>query len=104
MRSSFTLDNLNLLIDALIFKIDEEILCQKAFIKRHYSKLGDDIVYSKLWRLIYRRDKVKAICILIMAHYGSVIVTDGSELICTNNPNYLYDWLYGRDYTPKIWC
>lgn len=95
-----TKTDLDLLIQALDFWIQDSVL--PAFPRR--KEIGRKghwntkyLCMTKQWKHSYSFNRSKAICELIINHYGYIIVKDNTETVLTNNKEYLYKWFTNKN-------
>lgn len=89
-------DNLNLLIQALDFWIQDSVL--PAFPKSRISRRKANnwnttyLCMTREWKMCYKGNKTRAICQLIIDHYKYVLLVDNGNKVITNNHKYLFNW------------
>ena len=96
------LDLNDLLIQALDFWVQCSVLpvIPKNRISRRNRWQTNYLCMTKEWKHPYNHNKVKALCSLIIDHYGYIMVYDTSNKILINNVAYLLDW-YNNKLTKK---
>jgi len=100
-------DNLDLLIHALDFWIQDSVL--PAFPKSRISHRKANhwntsyLCMTKEWKVKYKGNKIKAICSLIIDHYKYVMLIHNGEKTLVNNPKYLWQFYSGTCNKIEAW-
>ena len=101
------LNDLDLLIQALDFWVQDSVLpvIPKNRISRRKANHWQTnyLCMTKEWKHQYNHNKIRALCSLIIDHYGYIMVYDNYTKILINNVGYLVDWYNNKPTKKESW-